>query len=239
MLDNNNGLLDQQCEILQQQYSTLPGTIFRATCDFDKVEKWYGVLRNPVQMVGATESISHPLDLQIPLPDILLRAVATVIELGPQRVADLRAKQCSRILERVKALEKSEKELHSKLHPQVSAVLKGKNLLIWKELLEETQYPDWEIVSEVMEGIRLVGPASESPAFPYGLTHAQQTVGQLQAQSGKCRSSGDNDADQELWSQSIAEVGSGWLEGPHLSTTRRTSRASWAPMDGFAQDVFL
>ena len=232
VLDNNNGLLDQQCEILQQQYSTLPGTIFRATCGFDKVEKWYGVLRNPVQMVGATESIFHPLDLQIPLPDILLRAVATVIELGPQRVADLRAKQCSRILERVKALEKSEKELHSKLHPQVSGALKGKNLLIWKELLEETQYPDLQIVSEVMEGIKLVGPASESSAFPYGLTHAQQTVGQLQAQSvwrrrttiGKCRSSGDNDADQELWSQSIAEVGAGWLEGPIYNEEDITSK---------------
>ena len=132
LLDNNNGLLDQQCAILEQQYSTLPGTVFRATCIFEQVQKWYGVLRTPIQMVSATETIAHPLDLQIPLPDILLRAIATVIRLGPQQVAELRAKHCSRILERIRSLEKSERELHNSLNPQVSAVLKGKNILIWK-----------------------------------------------------------------------------------------------------------
>ena len=238
LLDNDKGLLDQQCAILEQQYSTLPGTVFRATSSFEKVEKWYGVLRTPIQMASATEPICHPMDLQIPLPDILLRAIATVIQLGPQQVAELRAKHCSRILERIKSLEKSERELHNSLNPQVGAVLKGKNILIWKELLEETQYPDLDIVSEVTEGIRLVGPASESKAFPHGITHAQQTVEQLQAQStwrrratiGKCRSSGDGDADEELWSQSIAEVDDGWLEGPFYeedAVTAKLGTSSW------------
>ena len=99
-------------------------------------------------------------------------------------------------------------------------------------VLEETQYPDLDIVSEVMEGIRLVGPASESKAFPAGMTHAQQTVEQLQAQAvwrrratiGKCRSSGDDGADQELWSRSIAEAEDGWLEGPFYLEEEVTSK---------------
>ena len=142
VLLDNNGDLEQQCAALEKQFSILPGTVFRATCSFDKVDKWFGVLRNPMQMVSSTDNIVHPLDLQIRLPDILLRAIATVVQLGPQQVAKKRAEHCSRILQRIRCLEKEEKELHSKLNPQVGAVLKGKNILIWKELLllEETQY---------------------------------------------------------------------------------------------------
>ena len=83
-----------------------------------------------------------------------------------------------------------------------------------------------------MEGIRLVGPASESKAFPSGMTPAQQTVEQLQSQViwrrratiGKCRSSGDDFADQELWSQSLSEADDGWLTGPFYSESDVTSK---------------
>ena len=224
--------LKQQCLELEQQFANMPGTVVRASCGFDGVTQWYGVFRDPIQMVQATRYIEHPLDLQIPLPDILIRAVATVIELGPQQVAKLRAQRCADILKRIKELEGEEKELHSKLNPQVASVLQGKNLLIWKELLQQTGYPDLDIVNEVMEGIKLVGPATESKAFPAGMTPAQQTVEQLQAQAvwrrkatiGKCRSSGDDFADQELWSQSLAEADDGWLTGPFYSESEVTSK---------------
>ena len=224
--------LKHRCVELEQQFATMPGTVVRASCRFDRVTKWYGVFRNPIQMVQATKYIEHPLDLQVPLPDILLRAIATVVQLGPQQVAERRAKHCADILKRIKELEQDEKDLHSKLDPQVASVLKGKNLLVWKELLRQTDYPDLDIVDEVMEGIRLVGPAAESKAFPAGMTPAQQTVEQLQAQAvwrrratiGKCRSSGDEVADQELWSQSMAEVDDDWLTGPFYNESEVTSK---------------
>ena len=89
----------------------------------------------------------------------------------------------------------------------------------------ETEFPDVEIVDEVMEGIRLVGTASTSQAFPRGFTAAQQSVKQLQSQAvwrrrtsvGKCNSSGDIEADHELWRQSLQEAEDGWLDGPFYS----------------------
>ena len=59
-----------------------------------------------------TLNVKHPMDLQIPLPDLLLRAVATVLTLGPGAVAEQRAAHCSRILKRIKELETEEKALH-------------------------------------------------------------------------------------------------------------------------------
>ena len=93
------------------------------------------------QTIKATLNVKQPMDLQIPLPDLLLQAVAMVLKLGPGVVAERRAVHCNRILKRVKELETEEKVLHEKLHPQVRSVLQGKRLLIWRELVVETGYP--------------------------------------------------------------------------------------------------
>ena len=162
------------CKSLEEQYSCLLGAVFAATCSSDGVQQWFGVLRKPGQTVKATLNVKHLMDLQIPLPDLLLRAIATVLGLGPSVVTERRAWHCNRILQRIEELEAKERELHDELHRQVRSVLKGKRLLIWRELMVETGYPDLEIFDEVTEGIKLVGPAHESGAFPAGLTPAQQ-----------------------------------------------------------------
>ena len=151
--------------------------------------------------------IEHPIDMQIPIPDLLLRAIATVLESGPQEVVACRAAHCRRRLQRRPELEVDEASLHDGLDSQVRAVLKDKKILLWKELLVETAFADLDIVDEVLGGIKLVGTASTSNEFPVGFTAAQQSVKQLQSQSiwrrrasvGKCRRSGDPEADEELW----------------------------------------
>ena len=220
------------CKSLEEQYSGCLGTVFAATCSSDEVQQWFGVLRRPEQTIKATLSVKHPMDLQIPLPDLLLQAVATVLKMGPGVVAERRAMHCNRILKRIRELEAEEKVLHERLHQHVRSVLKGKRLLIWRELMVETGYPDLEIFEEVTEGIKLVGPAHASQAFPAGMTPAQQSVGQLEAQAiwrrrtsiGKCRSSGDTSADVELWEQSLGEAEAGWIDGPFYDESEVSER---------------
>ena len=88
------------------------------------------------------------------------------------------------------------------------------------------------------KGIKLVGPAHASQAFPAGMTPAQQSVGQLEAQAvwrrktsiGKCRSSGDTAADVELWEQSLAEAEAGWIDGPfydECEVSERVKTTDW------------
>ena len=226
------------CKSLEEQYSGCLGTVFAATCSSNEVQQWCGVLRKPEQTIQATLGVKHPMDLQIPLPDLLFRAVATVLKLGPGAVAERRAMHCSRILNRIRELEADEKFLHESLHQHVRSVLKGKRLLIWRELMVETGYPDLEIFEEVTEGIKLVGPAHASQAFPAGMTPAQQSVGQLEAQAvwrrktsiGKCRSSGETAADVELWEQSLAEAEAGWIDGPFYNeceVSERVKTTEW------------
>ena len=133
--------------------------------------------------------------------------------------------------------------MHSSLDSQVGAILIGKNILLWKELLVETGFPDLDIVDEVLGGIKLVGTANTSKAFPPGFTVAQQSVEQLQKQAvwrrrasvGKCQSSGDQRADDELWRQSLQEVEDGWLAGcVVLTTPKRRLAIGLRPLTGFA-----
>ena len=76
-----------------------------------------------------------------------------------------------------------------------------------------------------------MGPAHESRAIPSGITPAQQSVSQLSSQAvwprktsiAKCRSSGVESADVELWEQTLNEVNAGWLDGPFYEESEVTT----------------
>ena len=61
------------CKSLEEQYSGCLGTAFAATCSSDLVQQWFGVLRKPDQTIKATLNVKRPMDLQIPLRDLLLQ----------------------------------------------------------------------------------------------------------------------------------------------------------------------
>ena len=193
---------------LEEKFAILPSTILRhVDTDDSDDKKWYGVHRTPMQAFQATLWLQHPMDMQVPIPDILLEAIFNVLTMGAAKVVELRAAQCKRVLKLINDFDSDEKKLHETMPKEVRLVLQGKRILLWKHLLEETGFPDLHIVDEVVEGLKLVGSATKSGAFPSGLYPAQQTVEQLSQQSiwrrkstiGKCRASDDAAADEELW----------------------------------------
>ena len=211
---------------LEKQYASLPGTVLRACGrNDDPGKKRYGVHTTHFQAFQAALHLRHPMDMQVPIPDILIRASFNVLTMGAAKFLEMRASQCKRIWELVRSTEEEKNRLHESMQRDVQLVLRGKRILVWKRLLEEAGYPDLGIVDEVVAGLKLVGSASKSDAFPNGLYPAQPTADQLSQQSiwrrkstiGKCRSSDDAGADGELWTQSLQEAESGWLSGPYFS----------------------
>lgn len=63
--------IGQLCKELEKDHATSTGTIVRAVKSFSEVEQWYGVWRTPEQALVAVESIQHPLDMHVPIPDLL------------------------------------------------------------------------------------------------------------------------------------------------------------------------
>ncbi|CAE7488572.1 unnamed protein product [Symbiodinium sp. CCMP2592] len=201
-------------------------------------EPMVGVLRRPQQTVLATRCLSHPLELNLPLPDILVKAVVNVLRVGPRGIAFHRATVLQKLLVRAEALKDRERELHCGLHPDLRKVLAGKNTLLWEQLLRESHFPDLGLVDEVRGGFELVGPANCFGAFPMAYKPPQQSVEKLMQQAvwrrkntiSKCKPTGDTAADDELWSQTLGEVEQGWIDGPYWAeseVSERLGSAEW------------
>lgn len=107
------------CAMLTKDNANKTGTLLKATNKLSEVEQWFGVWRTPEQAVEAVEHIQHCLDMQIPVPDLLLGAIATVLESGPHKVASSKAAHFKRLLPRMKELEEEKSKLYATLDSQV------------------------------------------------------------------------------------------------------------------------
>ena len=120
--------------------------------------------------------------------------------------------------QRAKALANDEK-LHQSLPAHRREILKGKRLLLMREMLTELGYRDVTLVDGLISGFCLVGQTPDAAAFPSTFQPALLTEDDLLQE---CRdanlailhstqSTGDEELDRELWSKSQEEVEKGWL----------------------------
>ncbi|OLP75775.1 hypothetical protein AK812_SmicGene44377 [Symbiodinium microadriaticum] len=120
-----------------------------------------------------------------------------------------------------KELRYEEARLHSTLPDHAREVVKGKNLLLWAKLLEETSFPD-KGVFELMKGVDLVGKPDKSPLFETKEVPAKSSEALL-LESAKWRRErlksrdphkGDVEATQQLWECTLKDRDNGFLCGP-------------------------
>ncbi len=172
--------------------------------------------------MDAALTAKHPIDYAFPLPDVLIRAVARVLEEGPALTNARRKLSLKKVQRLAASLKKDELELHSRLSPGLAKVLEGKNLLVWKHLMEQTGFNDDSLFQEMIDGFDLVGQASTSGEFPYLHKPALQSVRELRKKSqwlraaviGKCKASDRKALDEITWNKTLEERDRGWLEGP-------------------------
>ena len=69
-----------------------------------------------------------------------------------------------------------ERRLHENLEGHLKEVLAGKRLLLFKEILEELNYPDKTLVDEICAGFTLSGWQSRSNVFPSSLKRPAQSL---------------------------------------------------------------
>ena len=81
---------------------------------------------------------------------------------GGLPLQDLRTVFFKKWLKRAFELRGEEAVLHESLPPHLQALLKGKRLLLWKELLVEFGYPDKAIVDDIVSGFKLTGWAEST-----------------------------------------------------------------------------
>ena len=116
-------------------------------------------------------------------------------------------------------LEAEEKELHSRLHPEVERIVADKKILLFREMLASIQYDDMKVVDLLIHGVRMVGlldrigiwkPSKDKvPVVSKEVVWANARAAQRKVAS----QSSTSKYQEELWAKTMDEVGKS-LEGP-------------------------
>ena len=183
----------------------------------------YGIYRTHEEFLQASLEAKHPIDFACSIPEVLVSNVVKVLNEGPKLVATRRRLAVLKVKRLAQELAAEESLLHQSLEPELARVLKGKNLLVWKKLMEQTDFNDPTLFKELTNGFKLTGQACASPQFPKGFVPMQQTPEELQkkavwlrkANMVKCKSSGRPDLDELVWKQTLEECAAGWMHGPY------------------------
>ena len=109
---------------------------------------------------------------------------------------------------RAAELEKDEKALHQNVDPHCSAVLEGKRLLVFGEMLKQIGYPDIHLVSDICQGFRITGWVRDSGCFVWLPKQPSMTLKHLlgmtrglnEAVLAKAAGSHDTDLVNAAWS---------------------------------------
>ena len=129
------------------------------------------------------------------------------------------------------SLASEESVLRSSMHPDVEAVTKGKAILVFKTLLEQTNFPDMSVVDLMVKGVPLVGEEPPSALFHKPPKPASISPQQLQSQCilrreslKAMRGAPDPDDLQDLLDETANEVQAGFMTGPYRSEGEVTAQ---------------
>ena len=181
----------------------------------------FGVYRTPDEFLSCASELQHPFDSQHCVPDAVKRNIFRRLTEGPSAFAEDRFRLYNKLNQMEKELRYEEARLHSTLPDHAREVVKGKNLLLWAKLLEETSFPD-KGVFELMKGVDLVGKPDKSPLFETKEVPAKSSEALL-LESAKWRRErlksrdphkGDAEATQQLWECTLKDRDNGFLCGP-------------------------
>ena len=165
----------------------------------------------------------HPMQLDQLLPKRLREVMVVYKKSSVQERIIQRTSRLGFWVKRAKELSTAEVEFHASLHPNVASVLRGKRLLLLKEMINSINYEDVAVFDEFTQGSMLVGSSQVSGLWPLKFTPATMTITELAVNSQKERGMLEQhkplvDQDDELlksvWSQTMDETETGALVGP-------------------------
>ncbi|CAE7245188.1 unnamed protein product [Symbiodinium sp. CCMP2592] len=168
--------------------------------------------------------LTCPADNSARLPDAVRRNIFAILTEGPVAVSKQRMLELKKLNDRMAVLSATEKELRAKMHPDVERVTKGKALALFRELLEETGFPDMSVVDLLTDGVPLVGQEAESPLFAKRPKPMDLEPDQLKAQAKlrrralqKMKGLTSEQDYKAMKAETSEELAAGFLTGPYHS----------------------
>lgn len=209
------------------------------TSDLD-VTLLVGIPADPASFALSALRLRHPFEDHAGVPSVIdglrFRMTSSVVAITEHRVRMLHHWR-----RRAAALEPQEAVLHARMHPNVREVMKGKRLLLFKEMLVAAEMPKVnDLIHFLTTGFPLAGVLPRTGIFPEADRAAMMSVDDLYVMRdairadilASCRSSGDAELDVQLYEATEEEVKKGWLVGP-LCAGELDQLGLWIPSRRF------
>ena len=213
-------------QLLRQTPLRLSGGIISGKLESmgsEQFEQAWGVPFDPEEFITEAVQRGHPKLFSRLVPDVLQKAIEKNFGKGSvQGLPAARASWFSKWTARAKQLMEEEVALKATLPSHAAHILEPKRMLLFKEILEDTGYPDVGAFEELLHGTELVGEVKPFGIFEKAFRPADITTEQLLSAPKstrvlnfyKCASSGDAEIDEVVYSKTLEEVELGWARGP-------------------------
>ena len=106
----------------------------------------YGIYHTPEQFVKFARTLTHPVDVENRVPDVLRMSIFNMLCGGVQNLANKRLEQSKRLTQLRYELRFEEARLHALLSPHARVVLKGKSIVLFRHLRRSTGSKTWMCV---------------------------------------------------------------------------------------------
>ncbi|CAE7035336.1 gpt [Symbiodinium sp. CCMP2592] len=183
----------------------------------------FGIFHTKQEFTHKALKLDHPFNDASAIDDNTRRNIFDLLTKGLSSVAQKRINATKKVNQMAKELATEEARFHASLPQHAQEVLRGKCILLWRKLLQETGFPDVS-VGELMEGVNLVGKPDKSPLFEWKEVPATSSVQDLLDSSvwrnHALQKPPDDDPDDlagKLLECTLQEVQKGFLKGPYQS----------------------
>ena len=143
---------------------------------------------------------------------------------------------------RAEALKDKEMTLHAAMHPDVSSIMKGKNVMLFSEMLSSIDFPERRLLVHLLStGFPVAGAYPKSGVLLPARRTAELELHDLWRLSKTIqkevatRAGGSEDAemDAEVYKSTMDEVSRGWLRGPFDPEVLSSRLGCWVPSRRF------
>ncbi|CAE7589340.1 unnamed protein product [Symbiodinium natans] len=175
--------------------------------------------KEPDDFVRDAVKAGHPRNLLAESRKGVAKEVAKNIVMSKDE-RDKVAKPClERWAATKKATERAGQELMSKAPEYIQRASNGKNVLLWKAILEECDFPDEDLWQALHQGFRITGWMPDTGLFVKNVRPPVMSIDELLSQSryrtpATLRSIENAEADEAAfgaWKETLSELEAGWL----------------------------
>ena len=178
-----------------------------------------GIPRSPQDFLQQAIKVGHPRFLPYMSSSEVDVLVEANLGLADDKLLKRRNAFLKHWVDRAKSLAQDEERLRSQMHPHIQDVLKGKRLLVYKEMLQAVGFPDEHLFHDIIEGFRLTGWMRDSGCFlkiPRPPTLTLEALWRLnrglqESVLKRVKDQALDDTSKEAWEETEKELQKGWI----------------------------